>query len=99
MSLPPGLLPDSNEPRTSRPPLLFGAVVAIALLAVLGLLVQNRKLANERDDAVQRLLRNRSIPSAAPPASGPALPTPTAFVPVPTPPVIVAELDPAPVAP
>jgi len=94
MSLPPGLLPDSDEPRTSRPPLLLGAVVAVALLAVLGLLVQNRRLAAERDEAQARLVLKSSIPSTASPAPAPAEPTKASLDPVSTP--VAPSADPVP---
>jgi len=99
MSLPPGLLPDSNEPRTSRPPLLLGAIVAIALLAVLALLIQNRKLADERDAAVQGLVRTRSIPAAPSPTPAPAEPTKTSLDPVSAPVASPADSVAGPLAP
>ena len=94
MSLPPGLLPDSNEPRTSRPPLLLGAVVAIALLAVLGLLVQNRKLTAERDEAQHRLALKSPSPTAPSSAPASAEPVKTSLDPIFTP--LAASTDPAP---
>ena len=74
MSLPPGLLPEQDEVRPARAPLLLGVVVCIALLAVLVLLLQNRKLAAERDEALNRIALKSPTPAASSPP--PAFPEP-----------------------
>jgi tetratricopeptide (TPR) repeat protein len=81
MALPPGLLPESTETIRSRSPLVLGAVVAVALLAILGLLIQNRRLAAERDEALSGARLRSSGPSAVAPAEAPAAPDRTAVVP------------------
>ena len=53
--LPPGLLPDSNEPRRSPFSWMAAAVVLTSLLALIGMLVQVRRLTRERDDERKRL--------------------------------------------
>jgi len=72
MSLPPGLLPESDEPRTSRASGVLGAVVFVALLALLALLIQNRRLAGERDAALLRAAVSAKTPAPAAPAAEPA---------------------------
>ena len=47
--LPPGLLPDSNEPRRSPSTWMAAAVVLTAFLALFGMLIQVRRLTRERD--------------------------------------------------
>jgi tetratricopeptide (TPR) repeat protein len=54
--LPPGLLPEDSEPRRSPQPWVLGAVVLTALLALLGALFQIRRIARERDDALEKLV-------------------------------------------
>lgn len=91
--IPPGLLPESSEPRRSASPWVLGAVVLTALLALLGALLQIRRLARERDDAVEKLaaiqkkrpveISPRPIADSSPPAD-PA-PAPTAPVAPPPP--------------
>lgn len=79
MPLPPGLLPESSDTRPSRAPLLSGAVAALALLAVVLLLVQNRRLAHERDEALHRAVPAPPIKTEpAPPMSPPPAPVPEA---------------------
>src|SRR5581483_5862526 len=53
--IPPGLLPDSSEPRRSSPPWVLAAVVCAALVALLGAALQIRRLVRERDHAVEQL--------------------------------------------
>ena len=98
MSLPPGLLPETVETRTSRASWVLGAVVFVALVAILALLIQNRRLSDERDAALTRVLE--SVKLAVPPAS--ALvepPKPSPADPVPAPPVASPPPAPVPVAP
>jgi tetratricopeptide (TPR) repeat protein len=91
--LPPGLLPESSEPRRSTAPWVLGAVVFVALLALLAALVQIRTLTLQRDAAVQAMaaMQNRRVeappraveeprPTPAPPspAPPPELPPPAA---------------------
>jgi hypothetical protein len=98
MSLPPGLLPDTVETRTSRASWVLGAVVCVALLAVLALLIQNRRLSDERDAALTRVLE--SLKPVVPPATAPVEPPkPAPADPVPAPPVVTPPPSPAPVAP
>ncbi len=63
---PPGLFPDSPSPGRSKTSLVLAAVVLTALLALLGALLQIRRLARERDEAVDALLTLRK--QAPPPA-------------------------------
>lgn len=88
MALPPGLLPETADARSSRAPLVLATVVCAALVAVLGLLIQNRKLAGERDRAVDALVRERKgVPAPPPPAPvavAPAPPTPDPEPPAPS---------------
>jgi tetratricopeptide (TPR) repeat protein len=76
MSLPPGLLPETNEPSPSRTSWGLGAGLLVALLALGGLLAQNRRLASEHADAVADLARLRrqlaAAPATPPPAAVPA---------------------------
>ena len=72
MSLPPGLLPESDEPRSPRASWVLGAVVFVALLALLLLLVQNRQLAAERDAALQRAVGSPKPIALPPPVAEPA---------------------------
>ena len=65
--IPPGLLPDSSEPRRSAAPWVLGAVVFVALLALLAALVQIRSLTGERDEAVRALAATKSRPVEPPP--------------------------------
>jgi hypothetical protein len=74
MALPPGLLPESVETRPSRASLVLGTVVCAALVAILALLVQNRKLTRERDEALRRA--SVPAPKEKPPAATPAAPEP-----------------------
>jgi tetratricopeptide (TPR) repeat protein len=60
--IPPGLLPESTEPRRSAAPLVLGAVVFVALLALLAALIQIRSLTRERDEAVRALAAAKSRP-------------------------------------
>jgi len=88
MSLPPGLLPEAAETRPSRMPLVLGTVICAGLVAVLGLLIQIRKVSDERDRAFELLVKERrqsaALPSAPPLAGAPApgvVPEPPAAVP------------------
>lgn len=92
--LPPGLLPENSEPRRPTSSWVLGAVVLTALLALLGALLQIRRVARERDEAVERLaaVQKRAAeppPRAAddprPPASPPKPPDPAPDVPPPGP--------------
>jgi tetratricopeptide (TPR) repeat protein len=60
MSLPPGLLPESDEPRASRASWVLGAVVFVALLAVIALVILIRDLTRERNIALMRLAQERA---------------------------------------
>lgn len=78
--IPPGLLPEDSEPRRSTAPWVLAAVVLTALLALLGALLQIRRLARERDEAVERLaaLQGRTAETPPRPAEeSKALPPPT----------------------
>ncbi len=97
MSLPPGLLPDTVETRTSRASWILGAVVFVALLAVLALLIQNRRLGDERDAALLRVLESAKL--IVPPPAPTEAPKPAPVAPVPSPPVVTPTPAPAPVAP
>src|SRR5579859_2199996 len=96
MGLPPGLLPESNETMPSRAPVLLG-VIAVALLAILGLLIQNRKLASERDEAVRRSQLPPPVRSAASLSESPPVPDKSDLVPVVAP--TVPDSGPRPAAP
>jgi hypothetical protein len=85
--LPPGLLPESSEPRRSAAPWILGAVVFTSLLALLGTLLHVRQLTRERDDERKRIdelvaaLNKRLEP--APPTAPSELPKPPALSPEP----------------
>src|SRR4051812_31151673 len=66
MSLPPGLLPESDEPRASRASWALGAVVAVALLAIVTLLYRNQQLFLERNDALKMLAAQRQKVAVTP---------------------------------
>ena len=83
--IPPGLLPESSEPRRSTPPWVLAAVVLTALVTLGGALLQVRRLARERDDAVEKLaavqkkrpVEASALPPEEPrPAAEPAPPPP-----------------------
>ena len=93
MALPPGLLPESGETGPSRAPVVLGGVVLAALVVIVGLLMQNRRLAAERDEAIARAQLPSGSPAALPPPGNPADPGTPAAVPVAGPPAP----DPAPV--
>lgn len=93
MSLPPGLLPETNEPSRSRASLVLGGLLAVALFAIAGLLYRNQQLFLERNDALKTLAAQRRqgvppvplpvepekpAPEPAPAASVPPSPAPTA---------------------
>lgn len=65
--IPPGLLPESPEPPRSTAPWVLGAVVLTALLALGGALLQIRRLARERDEAVESLIAHLKKAAEAPP--------------------------------
>jgi tetratricopeptide (TPR) repeat protein len=65
--LPPGLLPEDSEPRRPSQPWILGAVVLTALLALLGALFQIRRIARERDDALEKLVAQQKKTLEAPP--------------------------------
>jgi len=93
MSLPPGLLPESDEPRASRAPWVLGAVVAVALLAIAALLYRNQQLFLERNDALKMLAaqRQKVVLTPVPAPVEPEKPTPLPVAPAPAPvPVAVA---------
>src|SRR6185295_3868502 len=93
---PPGLFPDASGPARSKGSWVLAAVVFTALLALLGALLQIRRLSRERDEALESLtqLRKRS-PEASPrpteeprpaPSPDPAPPGPPTAPPAPGPP-------------
>ena len=97
--IPPGLLPESSEPPRSSPPSwVLAAVVGAALLALLGAGFQIRRLARERDHAVEELegmlrkwpTKATPVPPADPPPPAPGAP---AVVPAPAPPGPVRASD------
>jgi tetratricopeptide (TPR) repeat protein len=94
MSLPPGLLPESDEPRASRASWVLGAVVAVALLAIVALLYRNQQLLLERNDALKMLAAQRQkvvvTPLPAPVEPEKATPLPVAPVPAPVPVAVAA---------
>jgi len=97
MSLPPGLLPESVETRSSRASWVLGAVVFVALLTILALLIQNRNLAADRKEALARAAESaKRAPPMAPPA--PVEPPKEAPVP-PAPPPVEPETPSAPPVP
>jgi tetratricopeptide (TPR) repeat protein len=81
MALPPGLLPESDETRPSRAPVVLGVVVGVAFLAILGLLIQIRKLSAERDEALSRVRLRSPVQSVLPPSEEPSDPARPAVVP------------------
>ena len=86
---PPGLFPDSS-PGRSKTSLVLAAVVFSALLALLGALLQIRRLARERDEAVESLgtIRKRAPDPAPKPAEeAPRAPEPSPTAPAPAPPL------------
>ncbi len=98
MALPPGLLPETVETRPSRASWVLGAVVFVALLAILALLIQNRRLSDEREAALRPVLESEKL--VVPPALAPVEPLkPAPADPVPAPPVASPPPAPAPVAP
>jgi tetratricopeptide (TPR) repeat protein len=89
---PAGLFPDSSSPGRPKISLVLAAVVFTALVALLGALLQLRRLARERDEAVESLvaLRKRSAePAPKPVDAAPRAPesSPAAPGPAPSPPV------------
>lgn len=91
--LPPGLLPDSPEPRRAPASWVLAAVVFAALLALLGALFQIRRLVRERDEAREQvfaLAKVRATMPPPPPVEEPKPPTipppPPTPAPDPTPP-------------
>ncbi len=92
MSLPPGLLPESNEPAKTRAPLILAIAGLAATLVVGALLAQNRRLSDERDVAIEQLARLRKQAAAPEPVAAPVP------VPVPPPAPAVVPEPPAPVA-
>ena len=89
--LPPGLLPESSEPRRSTAPWVLGAVVFVALLALFAALLRIRTLTRERDEAVREAVAMKSRPveplprpleepratPPPPPAAPPEVPAPS----------------------
>jgi tetratricopeptide (TPR) repeat protein len=77
--IPPGLLPESSEPRRSPSSWVLGAVVLTALLALLGAGLQIRRLARERDEAVGMVAEmQRRRPAESPPRLVEPIPAPPA---------------------
>lgn len=75
MSIPPGLLPETSEPPRAKSWVL-AAVVGTALLALLGALLQIRRLARERDEAIEKLRvvqQKRPLEAPRPPVEEPKL--------------------------
>lgn len=90
MPLPPGLLPESHETKPSRAPLILGGALFASLLALGAVVVQNRRVTEERDLANEQLTRARkpAAPASADPSPAPAPvpePAPAAVVPPPAP--------------
>src|SRR5688572_29784445 len=88
---PPGLFPDPSAPARSKGSWVLAAVVFTALLALLGALLQIRRLARERDEAIESLVHLRKRTAEMPPkpveASPPvAEPAPGVAPPPPAPP-------------
>ena len=90
--IPPGLLPENAEPQRSTSPWVLAAVVLTALLALGGALLQIRRLARERDEAVEKLAivqKKRPVEAPAHPVE-PSTPSPAPGVgpsaPLPAPP-------------
>jgi len=89
--LPPGLLPESSEPRRSTAPWVLGAVVFVALLALFAALLRIRTRTRVRDEAVREVVAMRSRPveplprpleepratPPPPPAAPPEVPAPS----------------------
>jgi tetratricopeptide (TPR) repeat protein len=94
MSLPPGLLPESDEPRASRASWVLGAVVAVALLAIAALLYRNQQLFLERNDALKMLAAQHqkvvATPVPAPVEPEKSTPLPVAPAPAPVPVAVAA---------
>ena len=67
--IPPGLLPETPEPRRSSSSWVLAAVVCAALVAVLVAVFQIRRLARERDHAVEQF---EAIVRKGPPPAEPA---------------------------
>jgi hypothetical protein len=76
---------------------VLGTVICAALVAVLGLLIQIRKVSDERDRAFELLVRERKQSAAAPAAAPP--PAAPAPVVVPEAPVAVSAATPAAASP
>jgi len=95
MSLPPGLLPESDEPSRSRTSLVLGGAVAVSLLAIAALLYRNQQLFLERNDALKMLAAQRQkvvvMPVSAPVELEKPTPTPVAPAPDPVPVVVGAS--------
>jgi len=94
--LPPGLLPDSPEPRRSPASWVLAAVVFTALLALLGALLQIRRLARERDEArahLHVLSKLRVTMPGSDPVEEPKPPPPPP--PTPEPPSPIPDAPPA----
>src|SRR3982751_4557578 len=99
MSLPPGLLPESDEPSRSRTSRVLGGVVAVSLLAIAALLYRNQQLLLERNDALKMLAaqRQKVVDMPVPGPAEPEKPTPTPAAPAPDPvPAVVAASSRAP---
>jgi tetratricopeptide (TPR) repeat protein len=89
---PPGLFPDPSSPGRTKAPWVLAAVVFTALLALLGALLQIRRLSRERDEAIASLSVLKTRPVEAPPR--PADPAPAA--PEPAAPAAPPPVPPAP---
>src|SRR5262249_44624979 len=59
---PPGLFPEASAPSRPKAPWVLAAVVCTALLALLGALLQIRRLSRERAEAVESLAQMRKRP-------------------------------------
>lgn len=95
--LPPGLLPDSAEPRRSGTSWVLGAAAFIALLSLAAAFLQIRRLTRERDEAVGQLVAHlkRAAPSTP---QAKLVETPQSSVPEPPAASLPPQSDPVPAA-
>ena len=87
---PPGLFPDPSSPGRPKGSWVLAAVVFVALVALLGALLQIRRLARERDEAREQVFALAKVRATMPPAVEASKPAPepapaTPAVPAPEP--------------